>query len=436
MKLIIPIEFYRKGGVERVIIALITNLIDQVEQIVIICSPNNKAYFQDILPQSPKLIYELWSWPATSQIPRVIGLLNKGLTVSQRLKLNFLSSFFEERIQGFRISARINALIKKYESDHCLYVLINRLNPPNVSIPLSGIAYDLFWHFAPLTYPDEYVASYDRALLLWLKQAKIIYTISQKTRDDILSLFPESDFAAKLKAVPLSGFPSHDTETERITNMTVKEPENKVITFYFPSSFGIYKDHLTLIKAGLKIAKKGLSFKIVLIGKETDNLINGNLSLSQQNKTKEYENYLAECNKVYQDNQALMEQYFKGLGYCDYETVEYHYQTCDCVVFPSQYEGFGLAISEAIVRGIPVISSDLEVLKEQAVLYQCSDRIDFYERGNVDELASCLEQFISHPKPKFSAEEIKTRFSDWTWQDVAKKYVDILSSAISVISHQ
>jgi glycosyltransferase involved in cell wall biosynthesis len=426
MKLIIPIEFYRKGGVERVIIALISNLIDQVEQIVIIASPNNKAYFQDILPDSPKLIYEVWNWPATSQMLRVVGLLNKAASVSRQLKLNFLLPFFEEKIQYFRISARINELIKKYHSDHCLYVLINRLNPSKVSIPLSGIAYDLFWHFAPLTYPDEYVASYDRALLLWLKQAKTIFTISQKTRDDILSLFPDSNFAAKLEAVPLSGFPSHETKTD--TQIIVKESEHQPITFYFPSSFGIYKDHLTLIKAGLKIAQKGLDFRIVLIGKETDNLINGNLSLSQQNKTQEYEEYLTECNNIYQDNKELMEKYFKGLGYCDYETVEYYYQTCDCVVFPSQYEGFGLAISEAIVRGIPVISSDLDVLKEQAVLYQCSDRIDFYEKGNVDKLATCLEQFINDPKPKFSAVEIENRFSHWTWQDVAKKYVEILSS--------
>lgn len=426
MKLIIPIEFYRKGGVERVIIALISNLVAQVEQIVIIASPKDQAYFKEILPNSDKIIYELWNWPANHPMLKRVGLFNKLLSLSRKLKLTFLSPFIEQKIRDFRIAQRINDLAQKYQSDHCLYVLINRLEPPKVTIPLSGIAYDLFWHFAPLTYPKDYIAEYDRCLLLWLEKAKTIFTISDKTRDDIISIFPNTPLTSKLASVPLSGFPSHETEPEN--QITITPSENQPITFYFPSSFGIYKDHLTFIKAGLKLAQKGLNFRIVFIGKETDNLINGNLVLSQQSKTQEYSDYLTECNQIYQDYKDLMEKYFSGLGYCDYETVEYYYQTCSCVVFPSQYEGFGLAISEAVVRGLPVISSDLEVLKEQAVLYQCPDRIDYYERGNIEALAHCLENFIHHPKPKLSEEEIKTRFHHWTWQDVAKKYLDVLKS--------
>lgn len=428
MKLIIPIVFYRKGGVERVIIALISSLIEQVEQIVIITFPKDQVYFQELLPKSDKITYELWDFSTDNQILRKVSLFNKILLIIQKLRLIFLIPFLEKKIRYLRISGRINNLVKKYNIDHCLYVLINRLEPPEIMIPLSGIVYDLFWHFAPLTYPDDYISEYDRCLLLWLDKAKIIFTISDKTRDDIISIFSDSSLISKSKlcSIPLSGFPSHDTE--RDINITLTESENQPTIFYFPSSFGIYKDHLTLIKAGLKLAEKGLDFRIVFIGKETDNLINGNLSLSQQSKTQEYSDYLNKCNQIYQANKGLMDKYFKGLGYCDYKTVEYYYQICSCVVFPSQYEGFGLAVSEAIVRGIPVISSDLEVLKEQSILYQCLDRIDYYEKGNVDALVNCLEQFINHPKPRLSDEEIKDRFYHWTWQDVAKKYVDVLSS--------
>ncbi len=420
MKLIIPIEFYRKGGVERVIISLVSNLIESVDKIILVLPNKQIAYFQSLLPNSDVIIYESFSFPTSSLESKFLSALNKLLSVAKKLKLEGLQKSLAKRIQRFRIDARIDQLVRKHQATHCLYVLINRLKPPTVKIPLSGIAYDLFWRFAPLTYPDSYISLYDKYLLLWLEKADLILTISQKTRDDILTVFPNYQFASKLKAVPLAGFPSHATEN------FLQESETNIPTFYFPSSFGIYKDHLTLLKAGLKLAEKNINFKIVLVGRETDSLINGSLKLSQQSKTQEYQSYLEKCNRLCKDNKILFDKYFVGLGYCEYKEVESCYETCSCVVVPSQYEGFGLAVSEAIVRGLPVIASDLEVFQEQIDLYQCPDRIDLFSQGDVDALAKTMEQFIFNPKAKLSAEEIALRFSRWTWQDVAKEYVALL----------
>jgi len=41
MKIVIPILFYRKGGVERVIISLIPSLLEYVEQIIIVLPRND-----------------------------------------------------------------------------------------------------------------------------------------------------------------------------------------------------------------------------------------------------------------------------------------------------------------------------------------------------------------------------------------------------------
>lgn len=417
MKIIIPIIFYRKGGVERVIISLVSNLIKDVEQIILIVYDKDMEYFKTILPNSDKLVYELWTWPLSSPQRKIVSLLNKSLSIARKLKLEALITFIKKRLQTLQIQSRINYLIKKDRATQCLYILINRLEPPNITIPLSAISYDLFWRFAPLSYSDDYIANYDKYLLLWLQKADLIFTISEKTRNDIISVFPSPEFAPKLQAVPLAGFPSNETKA-------TFEVENKqTIVFYFPSSFGIYKDHLTLLKAGLELAQNKIDFKIVFIGKETDNLVNGTLTLSQQKQTQEYDEYIRQCNEIYENNKAPIEQHVQGLGYCDYEKVEYYYQTCSCVVVPSQYEGFGLAISEAIVRGLPVIATNLDVFKEQAELYQCSDRITFFSKGNVKELAACLEQFIQNPITRLSPSEIEARFYHWTWEDVAREYL-------------
>lgn len=425
IRLIIPVEFYRKGGVERVIIALLSKFIkfNSVEQIVLILPKKEIDYFKKVLPDSPVFIYESFNLEPKSWENKLISGLSKILRILEHLNNKQLAQLFDNKLNRIKTNLRINKLIEKYNSNHCLYVLTNRLTPPKVKVFLSGISYDLFWRFSLLTYTESYINKYDNALLMWLNQADIMFTISYKTKKDILSVFPDTKFESKLKPVPLAGFPSHDTEWNFDESIN-----NDLPVFYFASSFGIYKDHLTLLKAGLKLAQKNLKFQIILIGRETDSFINGTLELSQQSQTKEYIEYLNQCRAVYQENKNLIHEYFEGRGYCDYEEVEYCYQICSCVVVPSKYEGFGLAVSEAIVRGIPVIASDLEVFKEQVELYQCPDRVEFFPLGDSDALADCMEQFILNPKKKLSSEETKKRFAYWTWEEVAKEYLTLLES--------
>jgi glycosyltransferase involved in cell wall biosynthesis len=183
------------------------------------------------------------------------------------------------------------------------------------------------------------------------------------------------------------------------------------------------------MKATIKLAEKQLNFKVIFIGKETDSLVNGKLELSQQSSTQEYKKYLEECAQVYQIHRDIITTYIEGLGYCDYEEVEKGYQTCSCVLMPSVYEGFGLAVSEALMWGIPVIASDLEVYKEQVELYESEERVQFYKPGDAEKLAFCMENFISNPIPRLSAEEVKEKMTLWTWDDVARKYVSLLEEA-------
>jgi glycosyltransferase involved in cell wall biosynthesis len=420
MRLIIPIEFYRKGGVERVIISLICELTQFVDQLIIVLPKKEISYFSSLLPDSEKIIYEPSGWSHSFLHLKALAVLNKGVYFAKKLGLRSLEEVIANFIKKFNSQYRINHLVRKYNANYCLYLLINRLSPPKLKIPLVMLSHDVFWRFAPLTYDESYVQIYDKNLLSWLERSELVFTNSNKTKEDIISIFPK--FHYKMKAIPLAGLASNYEPTD------ADRPNLDCPVFYFPSSFGIYKDHLTLLKATLLLADKGYNFKVVLIGKETDGLLNGNLSLSQQAKTKEYVDYLQECNRLYQEYHEQLAQYVKGLGYCTYEQVESWYNKCACVVVPSRYEGFGLALSEAIVRGAPAIASDLDVFREQADLYHCPDRITFFAAGNPSELARCMEDFLLHPKPKLSSQEIQDRFSIWTWQDVAKGYVDALKS--------
>lgn len=419
MRLIFYIPYYRHGGVERVIISLITEISQQIDQVIVLGSPSVTDHFQKIIPESSKIVYETFKLPTNKRNIK-LSILNKITSLLvHKININSLIGDYLRRLRNnYQNKLIFQNLINKYNATHCLYAIGNRIETPQISIPVFMISYDLFWHFSPLTYQPSFVNNYDKYLLLWLNNAKLIFTISEKTRQDILSLFPQ--YETKIKAIPLAGFGEDKKSLE--TNFD----NNNCIYFFFPSSFGIYKDHLTLLKAGIILGKKKLNFKIVLIGKETDKFVQGNISLSQQNQTKEYVSYLQEWKSIYQENQAIINNHFLGLGYCDESELESWYQKSSCVVFPSQYEGFGLGISEAIMRGIPVIASNLEVFEEQVKLYQSPERITFFPKGNEEDLASKMESLINNPLPKLSGEKLEFYRQLWTWEKVAQKYVELM----------
>lgn len=52
------------------------------------------------------------------------------------------------------------------------------------------------------------------------------------------------------------------------------------------------------------------------------------------------------------------------LGWVEEGELSWLYSNAACVVYPTIYEGFGLPLTEAFVRGVPAIASDIPVLRE------------------------------------------------------------------------
>lgn len=103
----------------------------------------------------------------------------------------------------------------------------------------------------------------------------------------------------------------------------------------------------------------------------------------------------------------------------------------DLFCFPSLWEGFGLAVAEAAAAGVPVVSSDLDVLRE--VL---ADDAEFVPPGDVPALAHAIDAILRDPIPHVARAElgvsrIRAAYSvDKMVKGTAALYNELLSKGV------
>lgn len=95
----------------------------------------------------------------------------------------------------------------------------------------------------------------------------------------------------------------------------------------------------------------------------------------------------------------------------------------DLFLFPSLWEGFGLAVVEAAAAGVPVLTADLPVLRELL----SEDQAVFLPPGNVDAWTQAIESALADPAPlltkaQHAAAADWSRFSE---EHMAAQYVQI-----------
>ncbi len=101
----------------------------------------------------------------------------------------------------------------------------------------------------------------------------------------------------------------------------------------------------------------------------------------------------------------------------------WYMQHCECFVFPSLAEGFGLPVIEAMYFGKPVILSKLTSLPEIGG----SDAY-YFNDFDPDNMLQVLEESMQHFKQNNPAEKIKARAAIFDWNLAAKEYLEVYRS--------
>jgi len=99
------------------------------------------------------------------------------------------------------------------------------------------------------------------------------------------------------------------------------------------------------------------------------------------------------------------------------------YMNSNCFVFPSLAEGFGITLIEAMYSCYPVLSSNLEVLREVS-----GNRLFYFKTGNVKSLASKLKEVFSIKESAAKLKNNKKFVKDnYSYTNYVKNYEKIYS---------
>ena len=109
-------------------------------------------------------------------------------------------------------------------------------------------------------------------------------------------------------------------------------------------------------------------------------------------------------------------------GEVDDDTLAALYSGASAFVFPSQYEGFGLPVLEAMAYGAPVVASDAASIPEAA-----GDAALYFKAGDAGACAAAIERVLSEPGLADSMRERgRDRAAQMTWDRCADATLAIL----------
>ena len=260
--------------------------------------------------------------------------------------------------------------------------------------PRVMTVHDLYFEIAPENYPWRHRLWWKLFFPHSLARASHIICVSQETRRNLLSRHPryESKTSVILEASGLYG----DTEGCRQDRHTERYG-------VFVGNIAPNKGIRTLIAAMDRLKDHGITVPVYHVGRDDTNAIERAAS-------------------------ALRSTWRPiGLGHVTSTQLRRLYEGAMFLAFPSLYEGFGLPVLEAQAAGVPVVASDIPVLREVA-----GDGALFFPRGDAaamaDRISTLLGDAARWDELSSAASENAARFS---WSKSAQETADVFRRVAS-----
>lgn len=260
--------------------------------------------------------------------------------------------------------------------------------------PIVVTIHDLIPYILPETVGRGYLERFLRDMPLIVRNSKVILTVSEYSKRDIIKFFPFVN-EEKIFVTPLAANKSYKplNKINCIEYIKNKYSIDSPFILYI-GGFSTRKNVKELIIAFNKIQKSlKKDYKLVLCGSIRDE------GVKLQNLCKE----------------LLIDDKIIFTGFVPDDELPLFYNAAEVFVYPSLYEGFGLPPLEAMSCATPVITSNLTSIPE--VTNDCALLINPFDN---DELASSILNLLnSKSLLQEYAEKGYNNSLNFTWQNTA-----------------
>lgn len=237
-----------------------------------------------------------------------------------------------------------------------------------------------------------------------LRHARKIITVSDFTKQEILSLYPQTK-ATKISVV-------HNGYDEDLFRPLQDEEKTKAVLdkynlsqpyFLYVGRLEKKKNTPALIEALALVRDQApeIEEKLVLIGNASFGFDEVKYAIEEFNL----------------NNDVFLP------GWVDEADLPYIYNAASAFVFPTKHEGFGIPILESLACGLPTIASDLPVLKEIA-----GDAVKYFDQNDKRDIARAMIEIVVNQKER---EELKkkglARTQNFNWSKCAADTLKVLT---------
>lgn len=228
------------------------------------------------------------------------------------------------------------------------------------------------------------------------EQASMVVVASQWAKRDLITNYALSP--EKVKVIPVAPvFEAYRTPNLEVLAALIRMHNLPDRFIFYPAQTWPHKNHLRLLDA-LSILKTQYGIKIPLISTGRQNEF---FSVIQNHLT-----------KLHLNDQV------KFLGFVSPEEVQSIYNLCYGLVFPSEFEGWGMPVTEAFMAGVPVACSNVTSLPDLV-----GDAALLFDPTQPQEIAEAIRQLWTdeHLRQKLIIRG-RNRVSQFDWKHIACIY--------------
>lgn len=222
-----------------------------------------------------------------------------------------------------------------------------------------------------------------------IKKSKIVFTISNTVKREILNVFRNTDLSKKIHVV----YNGH--EHSIISNKLVNQNDifdNNELFFLSVGSLNFHKNYIRLIKAFKTVNS---NYKLIIIGR---------------NK----KDYLSVLTKVIEDNN-LHDRVSVKIDVSNTDLF-YYYTKSIAIILPSLYEGFGIPLLEGVYYNKNILCSDIDIFNEIGI-----DYVIYFNPYDIADISNKINSYIKKETKDKKSDIRKKILKKYSWTNTSKQ---------------